>query len=508
MKRLLYSIGILILASLTIVEFSNFMLHASGAPAGKTGSPGDGSNCTSCHGGTATAVTGWITSNVPVAGYIAGNSYTITVTVPGSGNKGFEVSPQSPSGNLLGTLTAGTGSHLTGSNKYITHSSTVSTNPAVWTFTWTAPASGTGNVTFYGAFAITTSTTRLSTLVISEQVLAPSITTNPISVSSLCTQTAFNVSFAKTGTFNSGNIFTAELSDAAGSFTSPISIGTLTGTNSGTIVAVIPAFTAAGTGYRIRVSSSNPVLVSSDNGSDLAIHQSPVINVSSGTVLCSGGTTTVNVTGSGGTSPYTGTGDFSVAAGDYNYTVTDANSCSAYQSITITQPTAISPSAQVTNASSVTASDGAIDLTVTGGTAPFTYLWSNSATSENISGLTHGSYIVSITDANNCTLIDTITVSYNFSISETGNMAFSRLSSYPNPFSRTTSINVCVAVTGQVELSICDIEGQKLEVLFSGVMKAGDNTFTFDATAYPNGLYLCKMISGNISETHVLNVVR
>jgi hypothetical protein len=143
--------------------------HSSGAPAGYTGSPGDGKNCTQCHGGTATTQAGIITSNIPSQGYTAGSSYTITVTVTGSGNKGFEVSPQNPSGTLLGTLTAGSGNHLTGSNSQdCTHSSPISGSPAIWNFTWTAPSAGTGTVTFYGAFAITQSTTKLSTLVVNE----------------------------------------------------------------------------------------------------------------------------------------------------------------------------------------------------------------------------------------------------------------------------------------------------------------------------------------------------
>lgn len=142
--------------------------YPSGSPAGYTGSPGDGKNCTQCHNGSASTVTGWITSNIPASGYTAGSTYTITVTVSGSGAKGFEVSPQNPSGTLLGTLTAGTGSHLTGSGKYVTQNSSVNSNPATWTFTWTAPAVGTGDVTFYGAFTVNKPVTKLSTLLVHE----------------------------------------------------------------------------------------------------------------------------------------------------------------------------------------------------------------------------------------------------------------------------------------------------------------------------------------------------
>jgi hypothetical protein len=147
--------------------------HSNGAPAGYTGSPGDGKNCTQCHGGTATTQAGLITSNIPAQGYTAGSSYTITVSLSGSGNKGFEVSPQNASGTLLGSLAAGTGSKLVGSGKYCTHSAPVGGSSATWNFTWVAPVAGTGTVTFYGAMVITEPVTKLSTLVVNEYTYAP-----------------------------------------------------------------------------------------------------------------------------------------------------------------------------------------------------------------------------------------------------------------------------------------------------------------------------------------------
>jgi hypothetical protein len=53
---------------------------------------------------------------------------------------------------LIGSLTAGTGTKLVGNDKYVEHSAAKSTDPAIWTFDWTAPTTGVGDVTFYGAF--------------------------------------------------------------------------------------------------------------------------------------------------------------------------------------------------------------------------------------------------------------------------------------------------------------------------------------------------------------------
>lgn len=136
------------------------LTYSSGPPAGHTGSPGDGTTCTSCHGGiTFPPIPGAITSNIPGGGYIPGTTYTITATaVHNTANMfGFQISPQNSSGTALGTLVATntTETQLTGAGAYIIHTSggTAGTsNSKTWTFDWIAPSAGTGAVTFYGAF--------------------------------------------------------------------------------------------------------------------------------------------------------------------------------------------------------------------------------------------------------------------------------------------------------------------------------------------------------------------
>jgi hypothetical protein len=73
------------------------------------------------------------------------------------------------------------------------------------------------------------------------------------------------------GACNAGNVFIAQLSDASGSFSSPAAIGAVSSRTSGTINATIPLNTPGGTGYRIRVVSSNPSGTGNDNGTDLAV---------------------------------------------------------------------------------------------------------------------------------------------------------------------------------------------------------------------------------------------
>ena len=163
------------LALLISVSFSSHVYaHSSGAPAGYTGSPGDGHNCTSCHGGSAVTVSGWVITNIPPTGYVGGNSYTITVTATGTGKKGFEVSPQSVTGTQLGVLAAGSGSKLVGGTKYVTHSSAVASgSTGTWVITWTAPVAGTGPVNLYSAIVVGEPNTKLEVDVINENLVLP-----------------------------------------------------------------------------------------------------------------------------------------------------------------------------------------------------------------------------------------------------------------------------------------------------------------------------------------------
>ena len=119
-------------------------------------------------------------------------------------------------------------------------------------------------------------------------------------------------------------------------------------------------------------------------------------------ILCNGGTSTVTVSASGGTAPYSGTGTFPVSAGTYTYTVTDANGCVASKEVIVTEPSLLKvelsapPILCISETVVVTA-------TASGGTAPYSYLWSNGST-ESTATLGVGSYsvTVTVTDYNGC----------------------------------------------------------------------------------------------------------
>ncbi|MCF8294479.1 MAG: T9SS type A sorting domain-containing protein, partial [Bacteroidales bacterium] len=123
----------------------------------------------------------------------------------------------------------------------------------------------------------------------------------------------------------------------------------------------------------------------------------------------------INATISGGVTPYIYAWSNTAVSqdltnlgpGTYTLTVVDANGCSIVSSAVITEPLALEiTSADITHATCNNLNDGAIDLTVTGGTSPIVYAWSNSATTQDLGNLSPGTYTVTITDANNCQLVE------------------------------------------------------------------------------------------------------
>ncbi|MCB9184110.1 MAG: hypothetical protein H6591_09340 [Flavobacteriales bacterium] len=122
--------------------------------------------------------------------------------------------------------------------------------------------------------------------IIANTAVPASITTGAIAGSAFCQGATLAVPFTATGSFNAGNVFSAELSDASGSFAAPVVIGTLAGTASGSVACTIPALTPTGTGYRVRVTSSDPITVGSINTVDIVISSAPYAGADDLVTLC------------------------------------------------------------------------------------------------------------------------------------------------------------------------------------------------------------------------------
>ncbi|MFN3876236.1 MAG: hypothetical protein ACK4L7_10045, partial [Flavobacteriales bacterium] len=120
----------------------------------------------------------------------------------------------------------------------------------------------------------------------SAAAVPPSVATGEILGAAFCQGAQINVSYTASGTFNAGNIFTAQLSDGSGGFGSPVAIGSVSSTTSGSIACTIPPSTPPGNGYRIRVVASDPATTGTDNGASIIIGEAPYAGPDGSVTLC------------------------------------------------------------------------------------------------------------------------------------------------------------------------------------------------------------------------------
>ena len=173
------------------------------------------------------------------------------------------------------------------------------------------------------------------------------------------------------------------------------------------------------TTYTVTVSDANGC--TSTASESVSNTGGPTINTNIlSNVSCNGmndGSASVNV--ASGTAPYiyqwspsggNGQNATNLSAGNFSITVTDANGCVTNDNVVISEPTAIVAQISSTDANCA-GLGGSANVNVAGGTIPYTYSWTGSAsTSAQAAGLTGGNYTVTITDLNGCTASQSTTV--------------------------------------------------------------------------------------------------
>jgi hypothetical protein len=127
----------------------------------------------------------------------------------------------------------------------------------------------------------------------------------------------------------------------------------------------------------------------------------------SATVIANGGTGAYQYVWSNG--DITATAN-ALAAGNYDVTVTDANGCTSNATASVTQPSSLAVVNASTDATCFNGSDGSASVNVNGGSAPYTYLWSNGDVTSQINNIPAGAYTVTVTDLSGCSFIDVVNV--------------------------------------------------------------------------------------------------
>lgn len=140
----------------------------------------------------------------------------------------------------------------------------------------------------------------------------------PFTDTIFCVGDTFTVYYSTNKAYKTGNTFTVQLSNASGSFANPVSIGSTTATNSGSIFCTIPSNTTSGNGYRIRIASTAPAKFSDANEIDISIGNLPNISASNNGPICSGNSILLSTSPTNNNITYSWTGPNNFSSGTQN----------------------------------------------------------------------------------------------------------------------------------------------------------------------------------------------
>ncbi|MCB9189687.1 MAG: gliding motility-associated C-terminal domain-containing protein [Flavobacteriales bacterium] len=406
---------------------------ASGGPTAYTWTPSTGLSCTNCANPTASPTStttysvtatnasgcdllGTVTVNVTPAPTVSVNSGTMcengSVTLTASGMTSYS---WSPSTGLSGTSGASVTASPTSTTTYTVTGSTTGCPNDTETSTVTVTPLPNPNFSISGNQCLATNSITLT----NTGTAGTYSWSIPSGSPSTSTSSSVTTSYAAAGTYNV--TLTTTTSGCTDAITIPVTINpnptvTVTptpvncnGACDGSITAVgagTSGYTynwgGAGTGSTLsnQCAGTYNVTMTDINGCQATgsgtITQPAVLTASGtpGTISCNGGTTTITITATGGTTPYSGTGTFTLGAGPYSYTVTDAKGCTSTVSGTLTEPT---PLVADDTPGTITCNGGTTSVVVTASGGTPAYSGTGTFT------VSAGAYSYTVTDGGGCT---------------------------------------------------------------------------------------------------------
>ncbi|MBK6396693.1 MAG: hypothetical protein IPF75_00115 [Bacteroidetes bacterium] len=247
----------------------------------------------------------------------------------------------------------------------------------------------------------------------------------------------------------------------------------------------------SGTGTFTVAAGTYSYTVTDDNGCSLTtsitVNEPSALAASSSatTILCNGGSSTVTVTATGGTAPYTGTGSFTVTAGTYTYPVSDANGCSTSTTITVSEPTLLVASATVIQLG-CTGGYSTVQVTASGGTGSYTGVG-------NFSVLA-GTYPYTVSDGNGCQSPTSVTVTddINCCYVPSGEIVGSQVTIIPSGYYfGIKSLDHDVEIHSNVHFANLDLtisSSRKITVQSTGVLTISTNSYLHACANMWNGI--------------------
>ncbi|NNC85562.1 MAG: T9SS type A sorting domain-containing protein [Bacteroidia bacterium] len=229
-------------------------------------------------------------------------------------------------------------------------------------------------------------------------------------------------------------------------------------------------------------------------------------------VSCQGGSdgnASVNVIG--GTPPYSYSWNTTpvqttstiqnLVHGFYTVTITDSNLCTKTITVEVRTPTAMNVFGIPTQPSPTGSNTGGIDLLVSGGVAPFTYLWSNGSTLEDIAGVPAGVYYCTVIDRNGCAELLVMTLvdapSNLNQPTTTKNPGLSQIRVFPNPANGYINVDFQSDMTGWQSLQVFDALGKKVVDKEHYLSSQGRNSLTINLENLDAGIYFLEVVNEN-----------
>ncbi len=196
----------------------------------------------------------------------------------------------------------------------------------------------------------------------------------------------------------------------------------------------------------------------------------------------------------GGTAPYTylwspgGENSASISglvAGTYMLTVTDSLGCTEISNAVVTEPAPLIINSTISPASCSGCCDGSATINPSGGTTPYTYLWSNGETTPSITSLCADTFTVTVTDAMGCSAIVTVIVTFNVAVNELLNENNFQIA--PNPAKEFVVISSGFIL---ISIQIYNVLGEPITELFDqSTIKNSPSTLGVDVSNLKPGIY-------------------
>jgi len=254
--------------------------------------------------------------------------------------------------------------------------------------------------------------------------------------------------------------------------------------------------------YTVEVSNNCGEFLS-NNSLAVVVGTFPLVSVNTvQDVICAGTSTgSITIDAVGGSNYLWNTGEttediFSLTSGSYTLTVTSDEGCETTLNAVVNEPEILVISAEITP-QSAGFPNGAIDLSVTGGTAPYTYNWNNGASVEDLVSVSAGEYIVTVRDSNNCNTTETFEIGIVTALLDFQNDS---ILVYPNPSNQIINIQVPANLSG-ANWYIFDGNGR---IINKG--KIISTSFNINTLQLSDGIYSLEIGNGKIKSNHKIIV--